>query len=172
MPNSHPQFRNETVDFIKKQFPDTNTTILDVGPGSGTYAKALKEYKNIDACEIFERYVKDYDLTPKYREIFISDICSFDFDHYNLIIMGDILEHIDVKRSQELIDRIYDKCDQLIINVPYQYRQGEWGGNKHERHIQDDLTHALMEQRYPRLKDLFKKTGGGGHKSGVYIKVD
>ena len=61
MPVSTKAGKRFSRDFIKSNFPK-ESTILDVGPGIGTYAKLLGGYfENIDAIEIFERYLSDYD---------------------------------------------------------------------------------------------------------------
>jgi 2-polyprenyl-3-methyl-5-hydroxy-6-metoxy-1,4-benzoquinol methylase len=67
MPYSYPCGKPDAIEFICKN-TTTESKILDVGPGVGTYADLLKSYGySIDALEIYEGYVEAYDLKKKYR---------------------------------------------------------------------------------------------------------
>ena len=93
MPGSYPDGKGEIKDFIIKEFTK-ETKILDVGPGRGIYGQNLNKNFTIDCVEIFPRYITDYNLSEIYNNIFISDILDFDYSEYDLLIMGDVLEHI------------------------------------------------------------------------------
>ena len=94
MPFSTPVFKKETIDHLVNKF-DSSSTILDVGPGCGTYSKLLKDvFYNMDAVEIFEPYIEKYKLNELYNNVWNENILTFDFDYYNIILMGDVLEHI------------------------------------------------------------------------------
>lgn len=152
-------------EYLQSNF-DSNAKILDVGPYDGRWADRLRAcFSNIDAVEAFEPYVEHFNLRPKYNNIFISDIMNFEFDYYDVIIMGDILEHLTVEQSRELIDRIYNKCQQLIIIVPYEYPQDEYDNNEYQIHRQEDLTDEIFKQRYPEF-DLMMND----ELRGCYIK--
>ena len=159
-------FKNEIKHYILKNFLDKNTTILDVGPGTGTYFELLKnDYKNIDCVEIHEPNIIGNNLKEKYRNVFLSDIINFEFNTYDIIIMGDILEHINIEGAQKLIKQICHKCKQLIISVPWEYEQGMFYNNPYEIHLQPDLTEDIMKIRYSELYPLFLNKN-----CGVYIK--
>lgn len=146
---------------IKDNF-DYDATILDVGAGWGKFATLLNGY-TVDANEIWPNY---YDvLRRSHRNVFIGDICDFEFEYYDVIILGDILEHIEIERATKLITNLYSKCKQIYICVPYEYPQGEHEGNPYEEHLQDDLTPAIMRERYPKLKPLLIT-----RKRGIYCK--
>ena len=163
MPYSYPDFKEDIKKYIYNKY-DKNIKILDVGPGLGTYSILLSDYKNIDAVEIYEPYVEKYNLKDKYNNVFISNIIDFDFDFYDIIIMGDLIEHLSVKDSQKLLEKIYDKCNEIIVCVPFLLKQ--FGlENKHEDHIQDDLTPTIMEKRYKNLKPMWEN-----NRIGVYFK--
>jgi 16S rRNA A1518/A1519 N6-dimethyltransferase RsmA/KsgA/DIM1 with predicted DNA glycosylase/AP lyase activity len=154
MPGSYSIGKKEIINFIKQNF-DSKTRILDVGPGYGTYGKHLNDKYEIDCVEIFPKYIDDYELNKIYKNIFISDICDFDFNNYDLLIIGDVLEHITVDRAISLINKINTLNKKVMVAVPYQYEQGEWGGNIYETHHQPDLTPNIMSERYPSLKIYF-----------------
>jgi hypothetical protein len=154
MPGSYPEGKQEIKDFIENNFSE-NTKILDVGPGRGIYGTLLNHKFNIDCVEIFPRYVDDYNLSQIYKNIFISNILDFNYSSYDLIIMGDVLEHLDLYSAQKLINNICEKNIKVIVAVPYNYEQGEWEGNIYETHLQPDLTIENMVLRYPNLKILY-----------------
>jgi len=130
--------------------------ILDVGFGSGVYGKLLRAfyYQNIDGVDVYDKNIHEMGLDKIYDNIFIENILNFHFDHYDLIIMGDVLEHIELEAAQELLLRFMDdnKCSTMIISIPYEYEQGELYGNSHEKHLQDKVTEEYMKRHYPYLK--------------------
>lgn len=165
MATSYTHFKED----VKKYLEDTmspKSKVLDVGAGCGTYSDLFDGYfKDIDAIEIFEENIEKYDLSNKYKKVYNIDICDYDFDYYDLIILGDVLEHISVKKAQELIKRLSSHCYQLLVAVPYLMEQTEDGGNKYEIHLQTDLTKEKMLKRYPELEFLV-----GNNKYGYFIK--
>lgn len=173
MPTSNPMFKTQTAEYISKKFKNKDIKILDVGPGVGSYSDLLKfQYPNIDCCEIYEPYVNQYNLKSKYETVYVANICDFEFDYYDLIIMGDVLEHIEYDKAITLINKIYNKCEELIVCVPYNLPAGQYGGNVHEAHLQDDLNEDTMAERYPMLSMLLSQPvyGHGMHNCGVFIK--
>jgi SAM-dependent methyltransferase len=173
MPTSTGQLKNETIKYIKDHY-NSDISILDVGPGDGTYSRLLRDtYPNMDCCEIFMDYMAEFKLQEKYRNVFISDICDFKFDYYDLVIMGDVLEHLEKERAWKLLYEIYPKCGQMIVAVPYEFPEGLYGQNKYEIHLQPDLTPSIMAWRYPQLRELvikYDKTVFPVMNNGIYIK--
>lgn len=164
MPYSYSLFKDDVKQSIIDYFP-SDIKILDVGCGSGTYATLLREhFPFMDGIEIFPEYVSSFDLLMKYRRVFIGDIREFDISMYDLIIMGDVLEHLSQEDAIALIDRVNNHGINLLVAVPYMYEQGEMYGNSHEAHLQPDLTPEVMSIRYPSLSLIF-----GDDKYGYYI---
>jgi 2-polyprenyl-3-methyl-5-hydroxy-6-metoxy-1,4-benzoquinol methylase len=165
MPTSYHFFKPEIRDIIIRSFlPEAS--ILDVGAGEGTYARLLwPEFRNIDAVEIWEPYIIQYQLEKMYRNIFKVNIMDFEFEYYDLIIIGDVLEHLSLEDATKLIDYIYPRCHNFIIAVPYMLPQGEYEGNVYETHLQPDLTPQNVLERYPKMKLLY-----GNHLYGYYVK--
>jgi SAM-dependent methyltransferase len=156
MPGSYDFFKKD----VKQHFIDNidwNYNVLDVGPGYGTYGNLLKpEFVNISAIEIWEPYVENFKLNNIYKEIYIGDICDFDFSNFDYLILGDILEHIEVERAIELVNKIYNLNKKCLIAIPYMYPQGSHEGNIYETHHQPDLTHDVFLNRYSNMKCLFR----------------
>ena len=135
-----------------------NEKILDVGIGSGVYGKLMKAfyYENIDGVDVWSRDIEKMGLNYIYDNIYIENVLDFEFDHYDLIIMGDVLEHIPLKESKELLNKfINGKASKLFIQVPYMYEnKNAWHGNEKEIHLQDEINKEYMEKEFPFLKLL------------------
>ena len=157
-------FKPEIQKWIYDNFSE-ESKILDVGPGSATYYKLLSsKYKNIDAVEVYEQNIIDYDLKNKYSNVLNKDIRDFEYDYYDLIIFGDIIEHLTIEEAQKVLDYAYGRCKNMIVAVPYLLPQ-DANENPYEEHKQGDLTVENVKERYPKLKLLY-----GNSKYGYYIK--
>ena len=165
MPFSTQIFKEETLQFIKNKFNRTST-VLDVGAGCGTYANLFEGYfYKIDAVEGFEPYVETYGLKERYTNVFVQNILDFDFTYYDLIILGDILEHIDEEDGIKLVEKLYDKCNDLIIAIPYKSKQGVWFDNELEIHRQENLTNKSFLEKYKGFKTFCDR-----YDYGIFIK--
>ncbi len=164
MPYSYPFFKNEVKNHICNEF-SKDTKILDVGAGSGVWSDLLfSTYKNLDALEIFEPYIHEFKLRDRYRNVFTGDILKFDFSFYDLLIMGDVLEHLHYMDAYILLQKIDSLQKSCVVAVPYLYAQGAEHGNVHETHLQPDLTPELFLKRYPMMTLLY-----GDSKYGYYV---
>ena len=137
-------------EWIRKHFAVTDT-LLDVGACDGKWQQLLPEYTNLDAVEAFEPNLKHL---SHYRNVFHADIRDFQYDWYDLIIFGDIVEHLTPEQAKAMLDYAKQRCKEMVIVVPYLYRQGAIYDNPYEVHIQDDLTAELFERRYPGYEVL------------------
>lgn len=165
MSRSYSDFKNEIKEYIFDNF-NKESTILDVGPGIGTYYDLLKDkFQKIDCVEIFKKNIEIFNLNDKYRKVYNQNIKDYKYEYYDLIIMGDIIEHLNIKDATQVLKYALNKCKEIIVAVPYEYSQGIEEGNIYEVHIQDDLTEEIMKKRYPYLKLLY-----GNSKYGYFIK--
>lgn len=145
--------------------------ILDVGFGAGAYGKLLRSlyYQNIDGLDVYGDNIEEMRLELVYDNIFIQNILDFDFEYYDLIILGDVLEHIELKSAEKLLSRfISGKCGQMIVSVPYEYEQDELYGNEHEKHLQPEMNELFMEKHYPCLKLIDQVKSSSGHIIAAY----
>ena len=143
----------DVVHWIRRNFYQ-QSTCLDVGACDGKWADLLGGWLDIDACEIFAPNIWMHNLRGKYRRVYNLDINELMYNHYDLIIFGDVLEHMTVEDAQRAVEYARPRCKDMIIGVPWRYKQGELYGNKWERHIQDDLTPELFDERYPGFEIL------------------
>ena len=150
MPTSYGYGKSEVCAWIRERFHPT-CEILDVGSGCGTWRKLLPEFHRMDAIEIFK---PSFFRLDGYREKFLADIRRFSYERYDLIIFGDVIEHLSVKDAQRVLAYARPRCTDMIVAVPFLYKQGPVGGNEAERHIQDDLTAELFAERYPGFEVL------------------
>lgn len=157
MPYSVDCFRSTIKAFVLQHFSCPHTRILDVGvgAGAGVYADLLRShYHNLDACEVWKPYIQCFSLTEKYRHVYNENIVHFKFSYYDLIILGDVLEHLTVNDAKNMLARMSTRCRQILVTVPFECEQGVHFGKPYEVHHQDDLCPALMQQRYGSYLEL------------------
>ena len=137
--------------------------VLDVGACDGKWARLLTaelpDGLMIDAVEVFKPNAAR--IMGMYRNVFagnITDYC-YRYGQYDLVIFGDVIEHMEVPAAQYVINYAQANAKDVLVGVPFRYKQGELYGNPWERHIQDDLTAELMAERYPMLELLFMAAG-------------
>jgi autotransporter strand-loop-strand O-heptosyltransferase len=172
MPNSYTFYKPEIREYFKHHVP-THKKILDVGPGQGTYAKLLGELGyDMDALEVWAPYIEEFELWNYYGVIHNGDIREFDYSEYDYIILGDILEHLTAEEGQKLITDITNSGKECLVAVPYMMAQdGEEYGNIYETHLQEDLTHQMMNTRYPQLIELYSNDFYGYY-TNKHIKAE
>jgi hypothetical protein len=164
MPYSYQYFKTDVKDHFESKL-SKDIKILDIGPGCGTYSDLLSPLGfKLDGLEIYEPYITQFDLRSKYNSLHLGDIMDFDFYMYDYLIMGDILEHLTISNAQIVLSKIKSYKIKTLVAVPYEYEQGEWGGNIYEAHLQPELTPELMKSYYPDLKLLV-----GDENYGYYI---
>ena len=139
--------------------------ILDIGPGVGTWSKLLPEYFNMDAVEVWAPYVSEFGLKSLYRNVYVESIVTFDFEWYDFIIMGDVLEHLTVEDAQRTLQKLWHRSGDFVIGVPYECPQ-RGKENRHEEHKQPDLTPEVVTNRYGDFMSLLAKNEGYGY----YVK--
>lgn len=145
----------EVVNYIYQHFAP-GSTCLDVGACDGKWHDLLGHYLIMDAVEIWAPNIIEHRLKNKYRRVWECDAYDFRYDRYDLIIFGDVIEHMTVEKAQRVLEYAYPRCKDMIIGVPFLYHQDELYGNPWEKHIQEDLTEENFAERYPQYKLLLK----------------
>lgn len=164
MGTSHP----ETKPWILSKILDTNIeTILDIGAGSGTYADYFKESGHqfkIDAVEVWKPYVEEFDLYHKYLNVYESDVRDhMDFD-YDLVIFGDILEHMTKEEALSVWERVSLQARYAVIAIPIiHYHQPAINDNPYEEHVKEDWSHQEVLDSFSHINDSWQGTITGAY---------
>jgi predicted TPR repeat methyltransferase len=181
MPTSHWSYITKIVNAIKIKNPQS---MLEIGLGFGKYGILAREYLEvyganrwqkkewkvrIDGVEIYTPYITDQ-IKHYYDTIYNEDIVKLfkenKISNYDLILMTDVLEHLNKEDGKFVFEEILKHSKTAIFAVPL----GDWryefdGDNKHESHIS---VWEYKEFIHPKLKDS-KTYPVSGKKIGVFI---
>jgi SAM-dependent methyltransferase len=155
MPSSLHQSVSYVLSEIVRLKP---SSVLDVGAGFGKWGFLCRDYLDvfhgrvyptewrtrIDGVEIFDRYVDEFywmagrDGPGIYDHIYRGDISEMDIaSRYDLIICGDVIEHLPDDKALATLRRLLTQCDHLVLSIPL---GDAWlnnvvvGGNPSEKH--------------------------------------
>lgn len=187
MPTSFHRHISFVIDHIIKANPES---VLDIGCGWGKWGFLAREYLDIygkgdkwkrtdwevriDGVEIYKPYLEDIEK-KWYDKIYNEDIIEIynKLPNYDLVIMGDVLEHIEKDKGKKLLRDLIERSETLILSIPledftYQFK----GENKYESHISIWTLRELLcdygEPKDYKIYDL-KTTNGKELKIGVFI---
>jgi len=156
-----------TRDRVQALAEDGPVTVLDIGPGVGTYAKLLAgpAVSRLTGIEIWEPYVTTYRLHDYYDEVILGDARLVDWPSADVVIMGDVAEHMTVPEAQILWDKALTSAQRAIyLSIPIvPYPQGHLEGNPHEHHVVDDWDHDQVMAAFAGIDDCWR-----GSEVGVY----
>lgn len=163
MPTSRWALVEEVVALVD-QVPHGH--VLDVGPGWGKYAVALRECLNvrparIDAVEKVEEYVDQHGLAPLYDHVTIGDVCDLapaELAGYDVVLMVDVIEHLEDADAFDLLDRIPGR---VVICTPVSWFQTDDGLPEPERHRShwSEQSWAVLADRRP-VEVVYQSLGG------------
>ncbi|NDV25106.1 bifunctional 2-polyprenyl-6-hydroxyphenol methylase/3-demethylubiquinol 3-O-methyltransferase UbiG [Desulfovibrio sp. JC010] len=171
-----PLSETEGKDWIFKRFytlaqMKTINSVLDIGPGCGTYSDLLREHAPDvywTGVEIWGPYIKEYNLEQKYDQIIVADLRYLDYSkikHPDCIIAGDVLEHISEDEMREILLELLRITKVIFVSIPIVHMpQDEWGGNPFEKHVEDSYTHERLMEILPSVCDFRQ-----GNRIGTYI---
>lgn len=142
MPISSVEGKDWTRERIRALGP---VSVLDVGAGAGTYATLLAEVPTtgLTALEVFEPYVHTYRLHELYDEVLLGDARTTDLPTADVVILGDVAEHMEQVEAQHLWARAAQAARRAVyLSIPIvHYPQGALEHNHHEVHVVDDWDH-------------------------------
>ena len=156
MPTSDAEGKDWSLDWFRYHLPNT---VTDVGPGEGTYAKLMRPvHEGVwwTGIEVHRPYIKKYRLNSTktrrmYDELHVEDVRESESHlfHRDLVIFGDLLEHVERDDAVALLQRAEAAgAWNILVSLPIvDSPQGEVDGNPHEAHLHqwdaDDMDAVL-----------------------------
>ena len=159
---------------------------LDVGPGRGVYGTIIRQTMTpewlaaytqkdekgewnwwgavpeivIDAVEAYAEYVELFDLPKIYNDIILRDIRHIynDIGSYDVIIMGDVIEHLTKEEAVEVVTALKSKCCFLWAALPMVMEGKEWSIGYNQLQPERDETPwsaHLHEWTVAELREAF-----------------
>lgn len=132
-------------------------TVVDVGPGEGTYVDLLRSAfpkAKFIAVEIWEPYISRFGLREKYDAVVVGDAAYVDSDIYRgaVVIAGDVCEHMEEEQLNDFLHSVSVGASVFVASVPIiHYPQGEEEGNPYEAH----RLHFTQASFFAKLMQYF-----------------
>ena len=140
-------------------------TVIDVGAGAGIYGEITRRASpeaHIIAIEAWQPYIDQFDLTNKYDEVINIDVRNLDSFKADLVIFGDVIEHMSKTEALELWDRVAKEAEYAIISIPIvHWHQDAINGNPYEVHVEEDWHSEDVLESFSNIVEynLFPQTG-------------
>ncbi|WP_329520510.1 methyltransferase domain-containing protein [Spirillospora sp. NBC_01491] len=150
MPTSDSEGKDWARSVIERIAP---ATVVDIGPGEGTYAQLAREATpgaRWIAVEAWGPYVPAHGLWDLYDWVIVGDVRHVDpysiVRQPDLVIVGDVLEHMAQAEARGVLARLRDWAHHILVSVPLAHHdQGEVAGNWFEIH-REHWTGAQMRR--------------------------
>lgn len=141
MGNSDPTNKPWTFDKIIELGPNS---VLDVGAGLGVYGRFIRDkmsVERLDAIEAWKPSVEKFRLRDVYDKVFVEDARNHLDWKYDLVIFGDVLEHMSEVEALSIWKMTSAQAKYAIISIPIiHYPQHDIEGNPYEVHVDEDWT--------------------------------
>jgi len=130
-------------------------SMLDVGAGAGTYAHVFAHhFPHVErfAVEAWAPYIHEFELHEIYTEVFNHDIRDHRYFNYDIVIFGDVLEHMTKQEALAVWGKVAKQSKYALISIPIvHYPQDAVNGNPFEEHVKDDWTHEEVLGTFPQI---------------------
>lgn len=156
-------------------------SVLDVGAGSGTYGKLLRDRDSryatgpaafLIGLEVWRPYIGRFKLHEVYDYLIHRDVRTMTLDEWprvDVVILGDVLEHMtehDAVRVWNLARAAARKAVYLSIPIIH-YPQGAEEGNPFEEHVVPDWNHDRVLATFPGITWHWQGTIVGRYEAEV-----
>ncbi|MPZ27540.1 MAG: methyltransferase domain-containing protein [Micromonosporaceae bacterium] len=158
MPHSDAQGKDVALGWYQQIQP---TTVVDVGAGCGTYAKLMRQPGDTarwTAVEAWQPYLPEFELRGLYDQVVVADARHLNWSDYqaDLVIAGDVLEHMGRDDAKALLRRIKHAAANLIVSIPVLHLpQGAANGNPYERHVDHWSAGAMAAELGGGVKETW-----------------
>jgi cyclopropane fatty-acyl-phospholipid synthase-like methyltransferase len=143
------------------------TSMLDVGAGAGTYAHIFAQhFPNTQrfAVEAWTPYIHEFSLKDIYTEVFNHDIRDHEYFKYDIVIFGDVLEHMTKEEALAVWDKVSKQSSYALISIPIvHYPQDDVHGNPFEKHIKDDWSHEEVLDTFSQITNFTRSSVVGSY---------
>lgn len=114
---------NIVSKFISKYLPSQSLEVLDLGCGSGNNGKMLSKFGQIDGVEPEEFALGMAQERGHYRKLQVGaltvDSLDLPSNHYDLVVMTDVLEHIENHQAAlKEVFKLLKPGGKLVLTVP------------------------------------------------------
>ena len=171
MPRSDGRNKGYAAELIGRLRP---RTILDVGPGVGTYGRMVRELfevEQLDAVEIWAPYIEQYQLREIYDSVLVCDIRFWQTLSYDLVILGDVLEHLSFDDALKLWRRLSEQAGAVLLSIPIvHYPQGIHEDNPFETHLVEDWSTSMILEHLGGIRE-YREFGDTGAFLAVFRGV-
>ena len=139
MPFSLPAFDALVGQHLRQLAP---ARVLDVGAGAGKHGKLVRAHlpaAHLEGVEPTESYHAKFALSEIYHRLYPLSIQAFLQEHsrqtYDLVIIGDVLEHLFRSEALDVLDCLLYRTTWLLALWPTNMPQNdEYDNNKYEIH--------------------------------------
>ena len=114
---------------------------LDVGCGAGKYGRMIRTLvpgSHIIGIEVDREYIDLFSLNQTYDEVLNDCVQSLlngpQRVNFELVVLGDVLEHMLKSDGLNVIDFFAYRCKRMIAVYPSKYIQYDVNGKIHESH--------------------------------------
>ena len=130
---------------------------LDVGAGAGSWHEAVKPWflqSKWIALEAWEPYITRFCLPERYSLVIPGDVRKISIPQVDVVIMGDVLEHMSKEDAVKVWEKAVDAAWQLVIlSIPVvHYPQGHVHDNPYQEHVKDDWSHEEVMDTFSGIK--------------------
>lgn len=160
---SDPENKPWASEKIKEINPKS---VLDVGAGQGVYLDLIRrdlgKNVNVVAVEVWKPYVDEFRLHQRYNQVIEMDVRDVENFFYDLVIFGDILEHMSEEDALKLWEKVSGQAKYAIISIPIvHYHQEAINGNPYEVHVEEDWTTDRVLEKFSNIVEYkeFSVTG-------------
>ena len=125
------------------------SSVLEIGPGFGKWGFLTREMLDwsdgrltrdrwtarIDAVEAHPYETPLYEWV--YDDVRIADVLDVadDLHDYDLVLMSDVIEHIDKRAAQQLLRQLTARNRNLLVSTPLDFFEQHVEENPHEDHV-------------------------------------